>query len=108
MAINLTTDASLNFDMLQKTIKNEELNVYVRLASLKGLEESGVNFNAHVYESVDDDTQPFSKLFTIKNGGMAANDPEVKKWLAQNPTQKIKCEEMVYIEGALKKVAVVR
>jgi patatin-like phospholipase/acyl hydrolase len=108
MAIHFTTEASLDFATLQQTINEEEKNVFVRLTSLIGKTESSTKFNAHVYESVDDNTLPLSKIFSIPDGGSAANDPTVKTWLELNPTQQIRYEEMVYISGSLTKIAVVR
>ena len=108
MAIHLTTEASLNFAALQQKINKTESDAFVRLTSLTGATLSGLNFNALVFESVDDNNLPLSKLFIIPDGGSAANDPTVKTWLALNPTQEIRCEQMVYISGSLTKIAVIR
>jgi hypothetical protein len=108
MAIPLTTPASLDFATLQQRIKEEESIVSVRLISLIGKEENSTSFNAHIYESVDDDTLPLSKLFIIPNDGAAKDNPIVKAWLELNPTQEIRCEEKVYISGSPTKIAVVR
>ena len=106
MPIKLPTEPSLDFVTLQQRIKEEESNVFVRLTSLKG--DTGGGFNVHVYESVADNTLPFSKLFNIPDGGEAKDDPTVQTWLALNPTQEIRCEKMVYISGSLTKIAVIR
>ncbi|MGO9577885.1 MAG: hypothetical protein ACLP2P_00585 [Desulfobaccales bacterium] len=110
MAIHLRTEASLNFAALQQKINQTESDAFVRLTSLKGETVSGLDFNALVFESVDDNTPPLSKLFIIPDGGSAANDPTVQTWLAQHPTppQEIRCEEMVFVSGSLTKIAVVR
>ncbi|MFH0959045.1 MAG: hypothetical protein V1897_10120 [Pseudomonadota bacterium] len=107
MSIALTSDASLDFVTLQNRIKNEESKVFVRLTGLTGKTEGGVSFNAHVYESVDDNGLPFSKLFIVTGGGSADDDPTVVTWLAQNPGQKIVCENQVYVSGSLVNIAVV-
>ena len=107
MAIGLTTKASLNFAELQKRITEMESDAFIRMTSLKGETVSGVNCNAHVYESVDDKSQPISRLFIIPDGGSADNDPTVQTYLKLNSSQEKRCEEMVYISGSLTKIAVV-
>jgi hypothetical protein len=104
----MTSDASLDFVTLQNRIKDEELEVVVRLTSLVGMTEDGVSFNAHVYVSVDDNGLPFSKLFIVPADGIANDDPNVKAWLAQYPGQNVVCANPVYVSGSLiNKIAVV-
>jgi len=107
MSIALTSEASLDFVTLQNRIKDEESSAVVRLTNLTGKTESGVPFNAHVYASVDDNALPFSRLFIVPAGGSAGDDPNVATWLAQNPGQKIVCEDQVYVSGSLVKIAVI-
>ena len=107
MAIGLTSEASLDFATLQGRIKDEESVVHVRLTGLIGMTHRGVAFNAHTYVLVDDKNRPLSKLFIIPAGGTAANDPNVKTWLAQNPSQRIVCEGAVFISDSATNVAVV-
>ena len=108
MAINHTTEAHLDFVTLQARIQQEEQHVIVRLTSLVGKEEDGVAFNAHVYESVDNNTLPYSKLFAVSVAGGAASDPVIQAWLASHPGQRIVCEDKVYISGSPTNIAVVR
>lgn len=108
MSIGRSSEASLDFVTLQRTITDMEKEVHTRLTGLIGKIEEGVAFNAHTYVPVDDDNQPFSKLFIIPSGGIAANDPIVKTWLAQNSSQRVVCENQVYISSSLANVAVVR
>jgi hypothetical protein len=107
MAIGLTSEASLDFAILQDRIKDQESSVHVRLTGLIGMTHMGVAFNAHTYVLVDVKTRPLSKLFIIPAGGTAANDPKVKTWLAQNPSQRIVCEGGVFISDSSANVAVV-
>lgn len=108
MPIALLSEASLDFVTLQSRVTNEELKVVVRLSNLRGKVEDGVAFNAHVYNSVDNNELPFSKLFVIPDGGSANSDPDVTKWLAQNSSQGIVCEERVYVCDSLLNIAIVR
>ena len=108
MAIPYTTWPTLTLEALQDKITFQESEVGIRLISLTGRTEGGVEFNAHKYESVDDDTLPFSKLFEIPKGSIPADDRQVKTWLESHQNHTIKCCEEVYISGSLKTVAAVR
>jgi hypothetical protein len=108
MAIHLTTGADLDFPGLQRRIHEEEDEVVVRLIALVGKTESGHAFNAHIYESVDDSTEPFSQLFVVTGPGGAAHDPVVQAWLASHPGQHIRGEGNVHVSGSLTNIAVVR
>ena len=108
MPISLTSEASLDLATLQSRIKDEELEVVVRLTSLTGKTEGGVSFNAHNYISVDDNNLPFSKLFIVPEGESANKDPNVAAWLAKNSSQKIICENKAYVSDSLVNIAVVR
>ena len=107
MSIGLISEASLDFVKLHQIITDQESNVHVRLTGLVGKTESGVDFNAHIYVLVNDDNRPLSKLFIISAGQSAANDPIVKTFLAQNTSQKVVCQDQVYINGSLANVAVI-
>jgi hypothetical protein len=108
MAIHLTTDGQLDFVTLQTRIHEQEVEVGCRLTSLLGKTESGVAFNAHVYESVDDNILPHAKLFIVSSGGGAAGDPVMQTWLASHPEQRVRCESRVYISGSLTTIAMIR
>jgi hypothetical protein len=108
MAIHLTTGAALDFPGLQRRIHEEEDGVVVRLTALAGKTDSGRAFNAHIYESVDASTQPFSQLFVVTGSGGAAHDPVIQAWLASHPGQRIIDEDNVYVSGSLTTIAVVR
>lgn len=108
MATTWTTEASLDFATLQTRIQQREQHVIVRLTSLVGKEENSVAFNAHAYESVDDNTLSYSKLFVVSGTGGAASDPVIQTWLANHPGQRIVCEDKVYVSGSLTNIAVVR
>jgi hypothetical protein len=108
MSINVTTEAHLDFAALQARIHQQEQHVVIRLTSLVGKEEDGVTFNAHVYESVEDNEQPYSKLFGNSGAGGAASDPVIAAWLASHPGQRIVYEDSVYISSSPAHIAVVR
>jgi hypothetical protein len=107
MSIGLTSEASLDLGTLQGRIAGEESLAHVRLTDLVGKTQGGIDFNAHTYVAVDDDKRSFSKLFIVPPGGAAANDPNVKTWLMQNPSQRLVCEHPVYISNSLANIAVV-
>ena len=104
MSVNVTTEASLDFATLQARIYQQEQHGVVRLTSLAGKWVNGVTFNAHVYKSVEDHRQPYSKLFV--NTGFS--DPAIMAWLSSHLGQHIVCESNIYINGALTKIVVVR
>ena len=108
MSIGITTDASFDFVTLQNSTKNNESLASIRLTKLTGTTVSGLDFNAHTYESVNDNNLPFSKLFEIPGGGSSASDPKVKAWIAKNPTQKVVFEDKVFIKGLSTTIAGVR
>lgn len=107
MSIGLTSEASLDFVTLQQRITDQELKVRVRLTGLVGKTEKSLDFNVHTYVLVNDDNRPLSKLFIIAAGQNVANDPIVKTFLAQNLSQKVVCQDQVYINGSLANVAVI-
>jgi len=107
MSIHLTTEALLDFATLQNRIHEEESKVIVRLSSLTGKKEGNIAFNAHVYEAIEDNNWPFSKLFVIPEDGNSANDPNVMAWLAGHSGQEVVGDDDIYIIDKLTKIAIV-